>query len=99
MKQEAKKTAKTRVWTITCPECKLEFYSRARHDYRVCGCPSNTMVDGGFSGYVRYGGKDVTVLRDTFRHRFVKATKQELFDDWSHRQSKFGVIVGRKGAK
>lgn len=89
---------KTRVWTITCPSCKLELFSRARHDYRLCGCPANTMVDGGFAEYVRYGGADLNALRESFRHRFVKASKQELYDDWNRRHDKFGVIA-KKGAK
>lgn len=88
------KSVKTRVWTITCPGCKTEIYSRARHDYRQCGCPFGTMVDGGFSGYVRYGGRDVQVLRQSFRHRYVKATKQELYDDWNKQTNKFGIIKG-----
>ncbi len=92
-----KAPSKTRVWTITCPSCKVEMFSRARHDYRLCGCPFETMVDGGFSGYVRYGGKDVGLLRASFRYRFVKASKQELYDDWNRMQNKFGVI-SKKGA-
>ena len=90
---------KTRVWTITCPVCNVEFYSRARHDYRVCGCPNQTMVDGGFSGYVRYGGDRMDELKKSFRYRFVNATKQEIYDDWNHRSDKLGVITGKKGAK
>lgn len=85
----------TKVWTITCPGCKVEVYSRARHDYRLCGCPAQTMVDGGFSGYVRYGGQDIDLLRASFRYRFVKASKQELYDDWNKMQNKFGVIKNK----
>jgi len=55
------------------------------------------MVDGGFSGYVRYGGQDVAVLKASFRHRYVNATRQELYDDWNQRKNKFGVI--RKESK
>ena len=91
------KPTKTRVWTITCPECHIEMFSRAHHDFRLCGCPFGMMVDGGFS-YVRYGGKDLVPLRESFRYRFVKASKQELYDDWNQRQDKFGVIA-KKGAK
>lgn len=91
------KQTRTRVWTITCPQCHVEMFSRARHDYRVCNCSFNMMVDGGFSGYGRYGGKDIASLRASFRYRFVKASKQELYDVWSKGQNKFGVIA-RKGA-
>lgn len=92
------KQPRTRVWTITCPECHVEMFSRAHHDYRLCGCPFNTMVDGGFAGYVRYGGKELEPLRASFRHRFVKATRRELYDDWNHSENKFGVIAAKKGA-
>jgi len=74
-------------------------FSRARHDYRVCGCPFEMMVDGGFSGYIRFGGKDLEPLRKSQRYRFVRASKQELYDDWNCRRNKFGIVVGKKGAK
>jgi hypothetical protein len=84
---------RTRVWTITCPKCGIEMYSRAHYDYRVCKC--GTMVDGGFSGYVRYGwpnGED----RPSPRIRYIAATKAELYDDWNRGINKFGIIA-RKG--
>ena len=85
-----KKQRKTRVQTVTCPQCNIEFFSRTRHDYRLCGCPNQTMIDGGFSGYVRYGGDNIDALRKSLR--FVKATKQELYDDWNNGQNKFGIM-------
>jgi hypothetical protein len=92
------KTTKVRVWTVTCPQCDVEMYSRAHHDYRVCGCPFQTMVDGGFAGYCHYGGMDIELLRKSFRYRFVSATRQELYNDWNMNQNKFGIIA-RKGSK
>lgn len=91
-------TTKTKVWTITCPQCEIEMYSRAPHDYRICGCSNQTMVDGGFSGYVRYGGNQLEQLEKSLRYRFIKASKQELYDDWNKRINKFGTIT-KKGAK
>jgi len=82
---------KTRILTVTCPGCGKEIYSRAPHDYRTCGCACATMVDGGFSGYIRYGGK----LRPFLRYRFVSATKKELYNDWNRRIDKFGIIAKR----
>jgi hypothetical protein len=79
-----------RVWTITCPSCKVEIYSRAHHDFCYCKC-GDIAVDGGFS-YVRYLAKDLEMTRKSFRYRFVKATKKELYDDWNQRINKFGVI-------
>lgn len=84
-----KTQVRTRVTTVTCPDCKAEFYSRARHDYRVCGCPFQTMVDGGFD-YLRYGGMDLSKI--VKRVRYVKATRAELYQDWDQRRDKLGVI-------
>jgi len=89
------KPSRTRVWTITCPQCHVEMFSRAHYDYRMCGCPFGTAVDGGFS-YVRYGGKELEPLRDSFRYRFVKASKQELYDDWNFKRNEFGVIAKKE---
>ncbi len=83
------KSIRTRVFTVTCPQCHIEAYSRARHDFRLCGCPAQTMVDGGFD-YLRCGGKDITKL--VKRIRYVNATRHELYDDWSHMRNKFGLI-------
>jgi hypothetical protein len=90
---------KTRVWTVTCPQCHLEIFSRARHDYRLCGCDNQTMVDGGFAGYVRYGGNRMMEIKESFRYRFVNATKVELYEDWNYGRNKFGIIAAKKGAK
>lgn len=84
------KCVRTRVSTVTCPGCKVEFYSRARHDYRLCGCPEETMVDGGFD-YLRYGGKDLKAI--VTRIRYVSQTRRELYDDWNHSADKFGIIT------
>lgn len=43
-----------RIWGVQCPECKKRMFSFHVHDYRVCGCPNDTMIDGGQS-YLRYG--------------------------------------------
>lgn len=79
---------RTRVRTVVCPRCKVEMYSRARHDYHGCVC--GTTVDGGFD-YLRYGwptgfSKPVT------KTRYVNATRKELYDDWNFSHDKFGFI-------
>lgn len=86
---KTKSVVRTRVRTITCPECKEEFYSRARHDFRYCSCQS-TMVDGGFD-YLRMGGKDLSKIKT--RLRYVKFTRQELYTDWNCGFDKLGVIT------
>lgn len=83
-----KVSVKTRVTTVTCPQCGIELYSRAHHDFRGCKC--GTFVDGGFS-YMRYGwpnGYD----RPVAKIRYVEATRRELYDDWNQRINAFGVI-------
>ncbi len=40
---------------VQCPQCKARMFSYHTHDFRLCGCPNNTMVDGGKS-YLRCGG-------------------------------------------
>lgn len=40
---------------VQCPKCKKRMFSYSVHDYRTCGCPNDTMIDGGKS-YLRYGG-------------------------------------------
>jgi len=92
-----KSKTKTRVWTITCPSCKKEMYSRAPHDFRECGCATRATVDGGFAGYIRYGAEPNSYIkvRNSFRYRFIVATKQQLYDDWNYRYNKFGIIAQR----
>lgn len=91
---------KTKVVTITCPTCGNEIYSRCRHDYHTCGCPSDTMIDGGFD-YVRYGGSSANMdsIGKSVRHRFVFASRLELYDDWNHRKDRFGFIKAKRGNK
>lgn len=87
---------KTRVVTFTCPECRVEMFSRARHDSQICGCPFEMLVDGGFD-YERFGGRELTALLKSRRYRFVDATRQELYEDWAQQRNKFGTI-DKKGA-
>lgn len=83
---------KTRVYTIICPSCKLEMYSRARHDFHGCKC--GTFVDGGFD-YLRYGGPN-GFPKPTGKTRYVAATRQQLFEDWNRQTNKFGFIARAK---
>jgi hypothetical protein len=41
--------------------CVKVLVSMHRHDYRECGCPQGTLVDGG-SAYLRRGGKDLAMV-------------------------------------
>jgi ribosomal protein S27E len=83
------KTPRTRVSTITCGACGHEIFSRARHDFKSCKCGS-VHIDGGFD-YLKAGFK--TGVSHQVRHRYVKATRAELYDDWNRRIDKFGTIT------
>jgi len=43
---------------IQCRACKKIIVSISQHDYLTCGCPENTMIDGG-KEYERYGSLDL----------------------------------------
>ena len=47
---------------IQCILCKKILVSFDRHDYKLCGCPNDTMIDGGHD-YFRCGGKDLTKIQ------------------------------------
>jgi len=79
---------------IKCTKCEDTIYSRAGHDFRSCSC-GKFFIDGGFD-YTRIGyeGKKPKITKMK-----VKATKQELYDDWNQRIDKFGKIKGDANAK
>lgn len=41
--------------------------------------------------------QNMPITHQSFHYRFIKASKQQLYGDWSGRHNKFGVIA-RKGA-
>lgn len=45
-------------WGVLCLDCGKILVSYNRHDYKTCGCPNDTMIDGG-TEYFRCGGKDL----------------------------------------
>jgi hypothetical protein len=46
-----------KIWGVECPECKKRLFSFDQHDCKFCGCPNETMVDGG-RDYLRTGWKN-----------------------------------------
>jgi len=56
---------------LQCLECNKVLVSFDRHDYKVCGCPNNTMIDGGHD-YFRCGGVDMSKVQPL---KIVKAGK------------------------
>ncbi len=57
---------------LQCLLCKKILVSFDRYDYKLCGCPNNTMIDGGHE-YLRYGGKDLKKIQVL---RISKASKE-----------------------
>jgi hypothetical protein len=47
---------------VKCLACGKILISKDRHDYKTCGCPQNTMVDGG-DEYLRMGGKEMAKVQ------------------------------------
>ncbi len=74
------------VVAIRCLVCRDVIYSRAPHDWHQCSCKA-IFVDGGFTGYVRIGG-----YHENLGAMKIRATQQELYDDWNYRRNKFGII-------
>ena len=48
--------------SVTCQECNETIVSYHRHDYKICSCPNEAMVDGG-TDYERYGAKDMNKIK------------------------------------
>ncbi len=47
---------------LQCLQCKRILVSFNRHDYKLCGCSNDTMIDGGHD-YLRCGGKDLSKIK------------------------------------
>ena len=47
---------------VQCLECGKIIESKYRHDFRSCGCPQDTCVDGGHA-YTRILGKDLDKIK------------------------------------
>ena len=55
---------------VQCMSCYKIIESYDRHDYKLCGCENQTMIDGGLE-YERYGGIDMSKVRPM--HEYVPA--------------------------
>jgi len=49
--------------SVTCQECNETIVSYHRHDYKICSCPNEAMVDGG-TDYERYGAKNMNKIKN-----------------------------------
>lgn len=47
--------------SVRCRACGMTLVSTHRHDFRQCGCPQDTFVDGG-ADYLRTGGRNLRMV-------------------------------------
>lgn len=100
IKKKTKAKAKTlTIMAIKCPICLTTIYSRAHYDFHGCDCKDESdrigiTVDGGFD-YMHYSWGNLIDRPEPFNIK-VKATKQELYDDWNKRTDKYGWIRNEK---
>jgi hypothetical protein len=66
--------------TVRCLACGNVLISRGVHDYRVCGCPQETMVDGGFA-YLRCGGADLNLVEILVDPAWPRTVRLELLQE------------------
>ena len=62
---------------VQCPQCGKHMFSYHRHDYRTCGCPNETMIDGG-KDYLRCGGVDRPEVIEWNEEQDGKAVSKRL---------------------
>jgi hypothetical protein len=64
---------------VKCLECGRVMHSINRHDYKTCGCPQKTMVDGG-RDYLRCGGVSMAKVQvgtiDFLSGKFSKSRRK-----------------------
>lgn len=70
---------------VKCLECNEVLVSLHVHDYKVCSCPNQAMVDGG-TCYERYGAKDMD-----------KIEKRYIYDDDDFEEVRRYVYRGSRG--
>ena len=69
---------------VTCLDCLSTIVSHHRHDYKLCGCKNEAMVDGG-TDYVRYGGKN---LKKVVHHAVYADDNFEIVRQYATRGSR-----------
>jgi hypothetical protein len=66
--------------TVRCLTCGKVLISGSVHDYRVCGCPQETMVDGG-GAYLRCGGADLSLVEILVDPEWPRTVRLELLQE------------------
>ncbi len=57
---------------IQCLKCKKVLVSFDRHDFKGCGCPNGTFIDGGYD-YFRCGGRRIDLIQVL---KFIRVTRK-----------------------
>ena len=78
------------VRAIQCEECDTTVYSRTTEDLRECPC-GRVRVYGGFLSHFKY---DIVGKKTKFKKikMEVKATPNDLYDDYENMEDRFGLI-------
>jgi hypothetical protein len=66
--------------TVRCLACGKVLISRGVHDYRVCGCPQETTVDGGLA-YLRCGGAHMSLVGILVDPEWPRTVRLELLQE------------------
>jgi hypothetical protein len=69
-----------RLSTVRCLACGKVLVSSHVHDYRICGCAQETMVDGG-PAYLRYGGVDIGLVKILVDPAWPSGVRLELLQE------------------
>lgn len=83
-----------------CPDCGVEIFSRAQHDFIKCECGSLAVDGGHFNSETgrwvceRIVGQ-VNPLPQTNIYDMT-VTSKELYDDWNNGDDKYGKIKNTK---
>lgn len=75
---------------VKCLQCNKVIESKDRHDFRTCGCPNQTMVDGGLE-YERRGAVDLSKVESLSEYSMPNCTCGHTWDDHHH-----GVVMNPK---
>jgi len=72
-----------KIYAIQCLQCKEIIYSLYRHDFQLCKCDNQCLVDGGFD-YCKMGAKNLKKIKHILlkftKYRFDKEKEKHLYN-------------------
>ena len=81
-----------KIQCVKCIECGDIIFSRARHDFRSCGC-GYTSIDGGLE-YSKVSCEDLNTV--ICLEVDLPVTKKELYNDWNYHLNNYGILTIRR---